>query len=82
MVGAIHSQRATNKALVHGAIRCLALLSDDIDEQQLPQARRGGVGRCREWQERLAPERAEPQSACGAVGAGVAPWGLRSDAAA
>ncbi|KAG2426502.1 hypothetical protein HXX76_011729 [Chlamydomonas incerta] len=37
LVGAIHTQRATNKALVHGAIRCLALLSDDIDEQQLPQ---------------------------------------------
>ena len=47
LVGAIHTQRATNKALVHGAIRCLALLSDDIDEQQLPQAsrRKGGGGR-------------------------------------
>ncbi|GFR51645.1 hypothetical protein Agub_g14062, partial [Astrephomene gubernaculifera] len=37
LVGAIHTQRSTNTTLVQGAIRCLSLLSDDIDEQQLPQ---------------------------------------------
>ncbi|KXZ43911.1 hypothetical protein GPECTOR_78g99 [Gonium pectorale] len=39
LVGAIHAQGAAGTPLVHGAIRCLSLLSDDIDEQQLPQAR-------------------------------------------
>ncbi|KAG2485990.1 hypothetical protein HYH03_015313 [Edaphochlamys debaryana] len=37
LVGAIHAQRGSNSPLVHGAIRCLAMLSDDIDEQKLPQ---------------------------------------------
>ncbi|EFJ45856.1 hypothetical protein VOLCADRAFT_105749 [Volvox carteri f. nagariensis] len=40
LVGAIHAQRAGSTPLVHGAIRCLSLLSDDIDEQQLPQVAR------------------------------------------
>lgn len=40
LVGAIHAQRASNTPLVHGAIRCLSLLSDDIDELKMAQARR------------------------------------------
>ncbi|GIL64427.1 hypothetical protein Vafri_18355 [Volvox africanus] len=40
LVGAIHAHRVSMTPLVHGAIRCLSLLSDDIDEHYLPQVAR------------------------------------------
>ncbi|GLI67765.1 hypothetical protein VaNZ11_012019 [Volvox africanus] len=40
LVGAIHSHRVSLTPLVHGAICCLSLLSDDIDEHYLPQLAR------------------------------------------